>query len=107
MTSPDSSPDAPTCGICGLPTGDRHGRDGHGVAREAGKRIEYVVVGRRGELAEFREADGEPRVRKTDAAVLALNLRVEETSLVGRRFSCLVVPDEYGVTRSDFRLAGE
>jgi hypothetical protein len=35
VTSPDSSPDVPTCGICGLPTGDRHGRDGHGVARRS------------------------------------------------------------------------
>ncbi|MEU8311666.1 hypothetical protein [Micromonospora sp. NPDC048887] len=58
-----------------------------------------------GGIAEFREADAESRVRRTDAAVLALNLGVEESGLPGLRFNYLVVPGEYGVTRSDFRLA--
>ncbi|NBE85459.1 hypothetical protein GVV04_31895 [Micromonospora sp. NEAU-HG-1] len=86
---------------------DRHGADGHGGANEAGKRVEYFVVGKRGGIAEFREADVESRVRKTDAATLAFQLGVEETSLPGRRFSCWVAPDEYGVTRSDFRIVVE
>jgi hypothetical protein len=85
----------------------RHGADGHGGGGEAGKRVEYVVVGKRGGLAEFREADVESRVRKTDAAMLAFQLGVEEVSLLGRRFSCWVAPAEYGVTRSDFRLMVE
>ncbi|MDX5458120.1 hypothetical protein [Micromonospora tulbaghiae] len=101
VTARNTSIDASTCGICGQLQDARHDRDGHG----AGRRVEYVVVGTRGGLAEFREADAGSRLRKTDAAVLALNLGVEESGLPGRRFSCLVVPDEYGVTRSDFRLA--
>ncbi|MET9298385.1 MULTISPECIES: hypothetical protein [Micromonospora] len=101
MTDRNTSFDASTCGICGQPSDARHGGDGPG----AGRRVDYVVVGTRGGIAEFREADAESRVRRTDAAVLALNLRVEQSSLAGRRFSCLVVPDQYGVTRSDFRLA--
>ncbi|MEV4818105.1 hypothetical protein [Micromonospora tulbaghiae] len=101
MTDWNTSFDASTCGICGQPSDARHDGDGPG----AGRRVDYVVVGTRGGIAEFREADTECRVRRTDAAVLALNLGVEEAGLPGRRFSCLVVPDEYGVTRSDFRLA--
>ncbi|MEV5628952.1 hypothetical protein [Micromonospora tulbaghiae] len=101
MTARNTSFDASTCGICGQSPDARHDRDGHG----AGRRADYVVVGTRGGIAEFREADTESRVRRTDAAVLALNLGVEESGLPGRRFSCLVVSDEYGVTRSDFRLA--
>jgi len=84
---------------------DGHGADGHDA--EDGRRVEYVVVGRRGGLAEVRQADAEARVRKTDASMLALNLGVEESTLVGRRYSCWVVPDEYGFTRSDFKLINE
>lgn len=77
------------------------------LTNEAGRRVEYVVVGKRGGIAEFREADGAPRVRKTDAATLAFQLGVEESSLPGRRFSCWVEPAEYGIVRSDFRLIAE
>ncbi|BFU41827.1 hypothetical protein KRMM14A1004_00640 [Krasilnikovia sp. MM14-A1004] len=62
------------------------------------------VVGKRGGIAEFREADGDPKVRKTDAAMLTLNLGVDESTLTERRFSCWVAPAEYGVVRSDFKL---
>jgi len=94
----------PICGLCGRPLDDRHDAGGHDGADQAGQRVEYVVVGIRGGIAEFREADAESRVRRTDAATLALNLRVEQSSLLGRRYSCRVEPAEHGVIRSDFRL---
>jgi hypothetical protein len=62
------------------------------------------VTAKRGGIAEFREVDGESRVRKTDAATLAYQLGVEEVSLLGCQFSCWVAPAEFGVIRSDFRL---
>ena len=107
MTSPDELVDVSTCGICGQSADDGHGADSHAGRGRAGRRIEYVVVGKRGGIAEFRESGTESRVRKTDAAMLAFNLGVDESSLPGRRFSCWVVPDEYGVTRSDFKLTAE
>jgi len=103
--SQENSSDAPLCGVCGHPVGDGRCADGHDA--EGGRRVEYVVVGRRGGLAEVRRADAEATVRKTDASVLALNLGVEESTLVGRRYSCWVVPDEYGFTRSDYKLVSE
>lgn len=80
---------AASCDICGNPLDDRHGVDGHsGDADVAGKRVEYVVVGRRGGIAEFRETDGDSKARRTDAATLALQLGVDEPALPGCRFSC-------------------
>ncbi|GAA0430394.1 hypothetical protein Aca07nite_39160 [Actinoplanes capillaceus] len=59
--------DTALCGICDNPFDDRHGVDGYGGdADSAGKRVEYVVVDRRGGIAEFRETDGDSKVRRTD-----------------------------------------
>ncbi|WP_204290318.1 hypothetical protein [Micromonospora gifhornensis] len=80
---------------------DDHGE--HVDRSGVGGRVEYVVVGKRGGIAEFREV-GDSRIRKTDAEVLAYQLGVEQSSLLGRRFSCWVEPAEYGVIRSDFQL---
>ncbi|MFI9530922.1 hypothetical protein [Micromonospora rosaria] len=99
--------DSPTCGICEKAFDDRHGADSHDRGEDVGKRVEYVVVGRRGGLAEVREKDSDSVVRRTDASMLAFNLQVEESTLLGRRYSCWVVPAEYGVIRSDFRLITE
>lgn len=82
---------------------DAHGD--HNVGSGIGKRVEYVVVNKRGGIAEFRDAgDVDSKIRKTDAATLAYQLKVEEESLPGRRYSCWVEPAEYGVFRSDFKL---
>ncbi|MGC4806739.1 hypothetical protein [Micromonospora sp. DT233] len=64
----------------------------------------YVVVDKRGGIAEFRELGIDSKVRKTDAATLAFNLKVEEVSLPGCRFSCWVEPADYGTFRSDYQL---
>jgi len=77
----------------------------HKIGSGIGKRVEYVVVNKRGGIVEFREAGVvDSKIRKTDAATLAYQLRVEESSLPGRRYSCWVEPAEYGVFRSDFKL---
>jgi hypothetical protein len=96
---------AASCDICGNRLDDRHGVGGHiGDSGLAGKRIDYVVVGRRGGIAEFREIDGDSKARRTDAATLAFQLGVDESVLPGCRFSCWVERAEYGVIRSGFML---
>lgn len=96
------------CGICGSPFDDHHGVDGHGRGADAaGKRVEYVVVGRRGGIADFRETDGDSKVRRTDAATLAVQLGVDESALPGCRFSCWVERAEHGVIRSGYTLVAE
>nr|WP_221374789.1 hypothetical protein [Actinoplanes polyasparticus] len=97
---------AASCGICGNPLDDCHGVDGHsGDGGVTGKRVEYVVVGKRGGIADFRETDGDSKVRRTDAATLAFELGVDESALPGCRFSCWVERAEYGVIRSNFTLS--
>ncbi|MBM2618767.1 hypothetical protein JIG36_24725 [Actinoplanes sp. LDG1-06] len=83
------------CGICGMP---------HVAEATHGERVVYFVVTKRGGVAHFREPDPEAKVRRTDAAILAFQLGVDESSLPGRWFSCWVEPAEYGVFESDFRL---
>jgi hypothetical protein len=68
-----------------------------------GRRIEYAVVGVRGGIADFQPAADPSKVHRTGADTLAAQLKVDVADLVGRRFSCWVVPDRYGVVRSDFR----
>ncbi|GID71346.1 hypothetical protein Acy02nite_92270 [Actinoplanes cyaneus] len=101
----DGKPNDALCGTCGRLLDDRHGVDDH---REAdSKVVEYVVVGRRGGIAEFREAAGDSKVRKTDAATLAFQLGIDNSTLLGCRFSCRVERAEYGVIRSGFTLLTE
>jgi hypothetical protein len=107
MTTPmDESLATSECGICRLPMNGVHGDD-HGGRSSAGKRVEYLVVGKRGGIAEFREAGIDSKVRKTDAAMLAFQLGVEPASLPECRFTCWVEPAEYGVVRSEFTLVDD
>jgi hypothetical protein len=94
----------PACGACGRPMGASQADGDRGGGSLADKRVNYVIVGIRGGIAEFREAGCDSTVRKTDAAMLAYQLKVDQASLPGRRFSCRVEPAEYGVVRSDFEL---
>jgi len=82
---------------------DRHGVDEH-RGGAGGTRVEYVVVGRRGGIADFRETDADSKVRTTDAATLAYQLGVDESALLGCRFSCWVERAQYGVIRSSYTL---
>ena len=100
--SPDEPIKLPICGICGQPMTSAHSE--HVDKSGAGKRVDYVVVGKRGGIAEFREAGTDSKIRKTDAAALAHQLGIEQLSLLGRRFSCWVELAEYGIVRSDFKL---
>jgi hypothetical protein len=87
------------CGICGQ---HDHGRAGD-TAERPGRRIEYVVIGTRGELAHYQATGNPSKTFRTVAAGLAAQLGVPEPELVGSRFSYWVEPAEYGVIRSDFR----
>jgi hypothetical protein len=95
------------CGICGRLSDDSHGVDDHRGLDVDSKVVEYVVVGRRGGIAEFREAADDAKVRKTEAATLAFQLGIDESSLLGCRFSCRVERAGHGVIRSDFTLLME
>lgn len=102
MTAPEH---ANVCGLCGQPLDERHADDTqHGVADKRGETREYVVVGRRGGIADYQRVGDAVRTRRTDAAMLAVQLGIEESRLVGARFSCWVEPAEYGVFESDFTL---
>jgi hypothetical protein len=69
-----------------------------------GTRVEYVITGRRGDLLTV-EAVNHPPQRHTEVpAILADQLGVDPATLVGRRYSCLVVTDRFGITMSDFQL---
>ncbi|MBM0279899.1 hypothetical protein [Micromonospora tarensis] len=101
----DASDDAGDCGICGGPLDERHAHRGSdGAAAGQGRRIEFVVIGRRGGIADYRKADDASRSYRTDAEMLALQLGVAESTLVGRRFSCWISPAEHGTFQSDHRL---
>lgn len=76
----------------------------HGPSTETGRRIEYVIVGLRGEIAHYQAAVNPATVYRTVAAGLAMQLGIDGAELVGRRFSCWVTPAQYGVFRSDYRL---
>lgn len=99
-------PESSTCGICGRPLNDEH-EGGHlsGAAAKQGKRVVYTVVRLRGATAEYQPLGDPSKTGRTGAADLATMLGADESTLVGRRFSCWVVPAEYGVFKSDFRLA--
>jgi hypothetical protein len=72
-------------------------------ARDRGARVEYLVVARRGALLDVQAVGRDERTVEV-AASLAELLGVNDADLVGRRYTCLVVPDRFGVARSDYRL---
>ena len=104
MISVDQPIDTPVCGICGRPLDTAHTDGDHPGEQKAGKRVEYVVVAKRGGIAEFRAAAPDSKIRKADAEMLAFQLGVAEESLPGRRFSVWVEPAEYGIFESDYKL---
>ena len=102
----DLPQEIPECGICGQPLDDQHthGKLDASASRE-GRRVEYIVVGQRGATASYQPVEDSSRTYKTGAAELAEQLGIEESSLVGCRFSCWVEPAEYGVIRRDFQIS--
>ena len=95
--------DESRCELCGESSGGHTHRLHERSTREAGRRIHYVVGGVRGGIAVFHPAADPEKLHRTDAAALAMQLKVDLTELVGQRFSCWVAPAEYGVFRSDFQ----
>ena len=95
------------CELCGQPFDARHSHPAPGAsgADRPGKRVEYVVVELRGATAHYRAADDPTRTFKTAADRLAKMLGIDESDLLGCRYTCWVAPAEYGVVRSEFRLA--
>ncbi|MEV6116024.1 hypothetical protein AB0L59_26885 [Streptomyces sp. NPDC052109] len=72
-----------------------------------GRRVEYVVTGIRGALVDAHAVDDPTNKYVTSAAVLSQNLKTEVGSLLGRHFSCRVVPGNPGTFFVDFQLAPE
>lgn len=69
-----------------------------------GTRVEYVITGRRAALVDVQSQADPIHHRVEIAAVLARVLGVDDNTVVGRRYSCLVVTDRIGRTESDFQL---
>ncbi|MFF3948060.1 hypothetical protein ACFYYN_24955 [Streptomyces sp. NPDC001902] len=95
------------CGICGQPMNahDLHQQHDEGRPTRKGRRVAYVVVELRGATAHYRAIDDPSRTSKTGADVLAGQLGIDLSSLLGCQYTCWVEPTEYGVIRSDFKLA--
>ncbi|MFI5972999.1 hypothetical protein [Streptomyces sp. NPDC051452] len=95
------------CGLCGRPLDAQHSPQEHDfpTSAEPGNRVEYVVVEVRGAVAHYQAVDNPSKTNKTGAVELAEELGIDSSTLVGRHYTCLVTPAEYGVIRSDFRLA--
>jgi hypothetical protein len=100
-----ASTDPAGCGICGRPRDEQHAHEQpYGPASGNGQRREYVVVGVRGGIADVQRAGDTSTTHRTDAAMLAFQLKIAVSALTGRRFNCWVTPAEYGVFQSDFQL---
>ncbi|GAA3000679.1 hypothetical protein GCM10020229_11100 [Kitasatospora albolonga] len=88
------------CGICGQLVDSQHVHAGV----DAGERIEYVVVEIRGVTAHYQAVKNPSRTLRTGAPMLAQQLGIELSELLGRHYTCLVTPAEYGEIRSQFKL---
>ncbi|MFJ9060270.1 hypothetical protein [Streptomyces sp. NPDC102409] len=66
--------------------------------------MEYVVVGLRGATAHCRAVDDPSRAFRTGADVLAEQLGIDLSDLLGRHYTCVETPGEYGVFRGRFEL---
>jgi hypothetical protein len=76
-------------------------RSEHRQPRSA--RVEFDVIGQTGHLVTVQPL-GATETRRQPAEHLAARLRVDPTTLVGTRFSCLVTPGALGPIYTDFRL---
>lgn len=101
----DASQENPRCGICGRPLNEQHAHVASSPSASGeGRRVEYIVVGRRGATAEYQAVQDPSKTYKTGATELAEQLGIGESGLVGSRFDCWVERAEFGVIRRDFRL---
>ena len=91
------------CGLCGQPS-DTHDASGPGHKQAVGRRVEYVVVRIQGGLVDSQAVDDPKDTLTNFATDLAQSLKIDEDSLNGRHYTCLVVPDRHRRTFSDFRL---
>jgi hypothetical protein len=72
-----------------------------------GRRVEYVITSISGGRAEIQAVHDETDQRRLPVGLLTRMLGLDRDALAGRRFSGLVVPDEYGTTFSDCQLIPE
>jgi hypothetical protein len=72
-----------------------------------GRRIEYIITGICGALADVQAAHDQTDRRKLPVLLLARQLNLDTGSLSGRRFSEFVEPDEHGATHSGCQLIPE
>jgi hypothetical protein len=66
-------------------------------------RLEFEVIGQTGQLVTVRSIDA-TKIRREPAERLGKSLGVDAELLVGTRFSCLLTPDNWGITYSDYRV---
>jgi len=67
-------------------------------------RVEFDVIERRGQLLTVRSVDG-TRTKSELPGFLGDRLGIDPEHVVGIRYSCLLTPDNWGTTYSDYRLA--
>lgn len=97
----DAANNTNACGLCGAPLTEEHSHEDENL----GIPVKYKVIKVRGILVDS-VAVGDPNDKHPlPARVLAANLGIDASSLLGIQYTCLVSRDPYGTTRSNYRLA--
>ncbi|MFF4302162.1 hypothetical protein [Streptomyces sp. NPDC001601] len=96
----DATSNSEICGLCGEPLSQEHSHEEDTL----GVQVEYKVVKIRGILADSVAVEDPNDKHPLPARVLAANLGVDPSSLLGIQYTCLVSHDPYGTTRSNYRL---
>ncbi|MGW3028341.1 hypothetical protein [Streptomyces sp. NPDC001221] len=99
----DSTNYTNVCGLCGGSLTEEHSHE----EEHLGVQVKYKVIKIRGILADSVAVDDPNDKHPLPARVLAANLGIDASSLLGIQYTCLVSRDPYGTTRSNYRRIEE
>ncbi|MGI5140407.1 hypothetical protein [Streptomyces sp. CA-106110] len=96
----DATNNTNICGLCGSSLTEEHSHEEENL----GIQVKYKIIKIRGILADSVAVDDPNDKHPLPARVLAANLGIDATSLLGIQYTCLVSRDPYGTTRSNYHL---